>query len=118
MSITKSIVDLMGGTIDILTSPGSGTEIIIRLKFQLAKETDIPKAESEENKSEDAREAKIDCTNKRILVVEDNEINLEIASMILEQAGFLVDTAENGQDGKANRCPLTTIPWQHGPPVR
>lgn len=97
MSITKSIVDLMGGTIDILTSPGSGTEIIIKLKFQLAKETDIPKAENEENKSEDAREAKIDCTNKRILIVEDNEINLEIASMILEQAGFLVDTAENGQ---------------------
>ena len=96
MSITKSIVDLMGGTIDVLTAPGSGTEIIIRLKFRLAGEEDLPDAEKA---AEDAPavEPGIDFSSKRLLLVEDNQVNREIALMILEQAGFQVETAENGQ---------------------
>ena len=42
LAITKSIVDIMGGTIEVLTSPGSGTEIIIRVKLKLANESDMP----------------------------------------------------------------------------
>lgn len=38
-----------------------------------------------------------DFSGKKLLVVEDNELNLEIASTILQEAGFEVDTAENGQ---------------------
>ena len=39
----------------------------------------------------------IDFSNKRLLLVEDNVINMEIAKMILEQQGFMVETAENGK---------------------
>ena len=39
-----------------------------------------------------------DFTGKKLLVVEDNELNLEIASTILEEAGFEVDSAKNGKD--------------------
>jgi CheY-like chemotaxis protein len=39
----------------------------------------------------------VDFTGKRLLLVEDNAINMEIAKMILEQMGFIVETAENGQ---------------------
>ena len=92
LSITKSIVDLMGGTIEVLTAPGSGTEMIIRLKFRLAEKADIPDAPQPE-----AQEDTVDCTGKHLLLVEDNAINLEIACMILEQLGFIVETAENGQ---------------------
>ncbi|MBQ7487247.1 MAG: amino acid permease [Clostridia bacterium] len=98
MSITKSIIDLMGGTIDVMTAPGSGTEIIIRLKFKLAEETDIPETERKSNQpapQDDANE--VDFSTKRLLLVEDNLINLEIANMILTQAGFNVETAENGK---------------------
>ena len=43
--ITKSLLDLMGGTIEVITSPGSGTEIVIRLKFQIAEAGDVPESE-------------------------------------------------------------------------
>ena len=92
LSITKSIVDLMGGTIEVLTAPGSGTEMIIRLKFRLAEKEDIQDAPSEAEPEETA-----DFSGKRLLLVEDNMINMEIARMIMEQMGFTVETAENGK---------------------
>ena len=98
MSITKSIIDLMGGTIEVMTAPGSGTEIIIRLKFRLAEEKDIPEEERKTGKSaSDVADTEIDFSTKRLLLVEDNMINMEIASMILTQAGFTVEAAENGK---------------------
>ena len=100
LSITKSIVDLMGGTIDVLTAPGSGTQIVIRLKFRLADAKDVDAGEGKEadrSASGGAAETEIDFSKKRLLLVEDNLINMEIAQMILSQAGFTVDTAENGQ---------------------
>ncbi len=95
LAITKSIVDLMGGTIEVLTSPGSGTEIIIRLKFRKADEDDVTAEEEAERADEDEL---VDFVGKRLLVVEDNAINLEIAVMILENHGFVVETAENGKE--------------------
>ncbi len=99
LSITKSIVDLMGGSIEVLTAPGSGTQMVIRLKFKLADEKDVDGGESaaEQSASSDAAEPEIDFSKKRLLLVEDNLINMEIAQMILSQAGFMVETAENGQ---------------------
>ena len=94
LAITKSIVDLMDGTIEVLTSPGSGTEIIIRLKFKLANEDEIRKSESSIAGSTDKA---VDFTGKRVLLVEDNAINMEIAKMILLQNGFIVETAVNGK---------------------
>ena len=94
LSITKSIMDLMGGTIEVLTTPGSGTQIILRLKFALAKEEDVPKSRPSE-----PREKTVDFSDKRLLLVEDNKVNMKIASLLLTQIGFTVETAENGQIG-------------------
>ena len=95
LAITKRIVDLMGGTIEVITSPGSGTEMIIRLKLQLAKESDVAMDPAPEEGQGEA--AATDFTGVRLLLVEDNDINREIAGMILTQAGCEVETAENGQ---------------------
>ena len=100
MSITKSIIDLMGGTIEVMTAPGSGTEIMIRLKFRLAEEQDIPEAERQSAGTvQEAAEQKkeVDLNGRRVLLAEDNQINMEIAGMILTQAGVIVETAENGK---------------------
>lgn len=94
LSITKSIMDLMGGTIDVITSPGKGTTMILKLKLKTAEESDI----IPENDSEDTKIESVSFSNKRLLLVEDNMINLEISNMILKEAGFIVDTAENGKD--------------------
>ncbi|MBR0130212.1 MAG: amino acid permease [Firmicutes bacterium] len=92
LAITKNLVDLMGGTIDVLTSPGSGTQMMLRFKLRLASEEDV------KNSSEDQTAIEsIDFSGKRLLLVEDNQINMEIASMILSQQGFIVETAENGK---------------------
>ena len=100
LSITKSLIDLMGGTIDVLTAPGSGTQIVIRLKFKLADEKDVDADErkaAEQQASGDAEALEIDFSKNRLLLVEDNLINMEIAQMILSQAGFMVEPAENGR---------------------
>ena len=85
----------MGGTIEVLTAPGNGTVFIIRIKFRLADEKEVREAAGTDVPAED--EESFDFSQKRVLLVEDNEINMEIAVMILAQEGFTVETADNGQ---------------------
>ena len=93
MAITKSIVDLMGGDIKVITAPGEGTEFVINVAFKLSTEL------HEETVEESANAAQvIDFTNKKLLLVDDIEVNREIAKMLLECEGFIVDTATDGKD--------------------
>jgi len=94
LAITKNIIDLMGGTIEVVTSPGSGTEVIVCLKMKIAEETEV---KSQDNDETPDLEGTADFTGKRLLLVEDNQINMEIAVMILSGKGFEVETAENGK---------------------
>ena len=96
LAITKGIIDMMGGSIETVTAPGKGTEIIIRIKFGFADPAEIaPKAEDAEALPQGAD---IDFSKMRLLLAEDNDINREIAVMILTQAGFTVETACNGKE--------------------
>ena len=88
LAITKSIVDMMGGDITVQTEKGKGTEFTITVGFPLAEP-------HEESRSVEGNEISFD--GRRALLVEDNMINMEIAQMLLEQAGFLIETAENGK---------------------
>ncbi|MBQ9608921.1 MAG: amino acid permease [Lachnospiraceae bacterium] len=100
MAITKSIIDLMGGTIEVNTAPDCGTEFVIRVKFKLvdkAKETD-DEAGAEDAGDVSSKEKNIDFSKMRLLLVDDMEINREIAEMLLEELGFTIETAENGKE--------------------
>ncbi|MBQ9346598.1 MAG: amino acid permease [Oscillibacter sp.] len=90
MAITKTIVDLMGGDIRVETQQGVGTEFIINVQFPLAAEDEADQADAESA-------ASMDFTGVRLLLAEDNAINREIATLLLEEAGFVLDTAENGK---------------------
>ena len=92
MAITKSIVDLMGGTIDVTTAPGKGTEFVVELDLELAPEPDLAAAPANAPAS-----APTDFFGRRALLVEDNEINRDIATLILRDLGFEVESAENGR---------------------
>jgi CheY-like chemotaxis protein len=94
MAITKSIIDLMGGTIEVNTRQGEGTEFVIHLNLELADASEFAQDEAAEAGSID----EVDFTGKRVLLVEDNEINLEIASIMLEELGFEYETAINGKE--------------------
>ena len=87
MAIAKNIVDLLGGTIRVKSEVDKGTETTVYLQFKLCDTV-------EENKEDD--ESIPDFRGKKILLVEDNELNREIAVEILQEAGFSMETAEDG----------------------
>lgn len=88
LTITKHIVDMMGGNIEIDSALHKGTTFTVTLTLRMQ---DLAPA-----LSENAQSTYSNLSGLKILVVEDNEINLEIETEILRDQGFLVDTAENG----------------------
>ena len=89
MSITKSLVELMGGTISIDSEVGAGTTVIVEFKNRIAEESAVSKQETQKALSHNLE-------GKKILLVEDNELNREIALEILEDEGIIIDSAEDG----------------------
>lgn len=93
MAITKKIVDMLGGTIQVQSEEGHGSEFIVRLPCKISSE----KTE-QIGKSEPAKDALVqaDFSGKRVLLAEDNEMNQMIAVANLENAGFAVEVANDG----------------------
>lgn len=92
MAITKSIVDLMKGDIKVFTELNKGTEFIINVKFRLAEEI------QDDEEEKDSAENEIDFSGKKLLLVDDIEVNREIAAMLLSSVGFVVDMAADGKE--------------------
>ena len=88
MAITKSLTELMGGTIAIESELGVGTTVRLEFENRIAEPIDPTAAIPEQTFP--------DLQGKKILLVEDNELNREIATEILEEAGITIDTAEDG----------------------
>lgn len=88
LTIAKDIVNIMGGKIEVDSKKNKGSTFTVTLRLKLTDDANAP-VQNEENAD--------GLIGRKILVVEDNEINLEIETEILEGLGFVVDTAENGQ---------------------
>ena len=91
MPITKNLIDLMGGTIEVFSEPDKGTEFVLQFTFKLQKQ-----AQSEQQPSIETVSTK-DFSGKRLLLVDDNELNMEIARELLCEVGFTVETAWDGK---------------------
>ena len=85
MSIVKGLVDKLGGHIEVKSEVGVGTQIKVVLTYQL----DTFKIEKQDA-------SKLDLKDKRILLVEDNEINMEVAEFYLNAVHANIDKAWNG----------------------
>lgn len=85
LTIAKQIVDMMGGTIEVESTIGQGSAFTVMLRLRRQART------APERKVLSSQEA-----SQRILLAEDNEINLEIETELLERMGFVVDPVENG----------------------
>lgn len=93
LAISSSIIGAMDGKIEVISEPGNGSEFFFTLKLKW----NAPPLEEE--KSDLAPpDRQRDFAGRRILLVEDNEINAEIALFLLQEVGFVVDTACNGQE--------------------
>ena len=92
MAITKNIIDMMGGEIDIKSEPDKGTEVIISFNFKIKDESDGSAAAAGHAGDMES----FVMNGKKILLVEDNELNREIATALLEEYGCKVFQAEDG----------------------
>ncbi len=93
MSIAKSLTSLMGGEIQVESELGKGTTFTVTYEFKLTTKDNMLGSINEQS-----LDAKVNLAGKRVLLVEDNELNTEIALAILETAGFEVETASDGSE--------------------
>ncbi|HBZ63319.1 MAG TPA: hypothetical protein DEO89_01620 [Lachnospiraceae bacterium] len=87
MAIVKKLVDTMGGEIEIRSEVNVGSTFVVSIPFEIAE--DIGKAEKQQE---------CDISGMRILLVEDNALNMEIAQVLLCDAGADVDAVYNGKE--------------------
>ena len=95
MAITKSIVDLMGGSISVESAPGRGTRFEVVLEFPIDTESDH--AQKVQALPEEAEETS-PLSGMKFLCAEDNAINAEILEMLLESKGASCTICSNGQE--------------------
>lgn len=93
MSITKAVVDLLGGRIKVNSALRQGTEIIVQLDMEFVEDVVY---DQKKQRQMDFSEIRLD--GKRILLVDDISLNLEIAENLLEMTGAVMDKAINGKE--------------------
>ncbi len=88
LTIAKRMIDLMDGNIEVTSEVGKGSTFVATVSLRM---------QTDDNRIQhDANDA-ADLAGKKILIVEDNEINLDIETEILEDLGFVIDSAPNGK---------------------
>ena len=92
LPIIKSMIELMGGSIQVESRQGIGTKFTVDLSFDMASKEEVYGSRNAIKTS-----AIHTIKGKRILIAEDNELNAEIAKTVLEDAGALVTRVEDGQ---------------------
>ncbi len=98
MSIAKRIVDRMGGTIEVSSVKGEGSTFVVTIPFDVA---EAP------GRKDDATMEQASIKGLHILLVEDNELNIEIARMLLEDQGAQVTCARDGAEALSCYCSNT-----------
>lgn len=91
VSIAKQLVELMGGTMSFTSALGQGTTFTIRLPFERCKQSEIPQTVSVDAGDDNTLQG------LRVLLVEDNDLNAEIAQFTLDRAGAIATHVKDGE---------------------
>lgn len=90
LAIANQLTQLMGGRIDVQSEIGKGSCFRVTIPFRISKESVLAKDKKDVT-------GEVDFRRVRVLLVEDNDLNRELATVLLGEAGMTVETAENGQ---------------------
>ncbi len=92
LPIVKSLVELMGGTIDVESKVDVGTTMVVTLTFPIA-----TKEQAEKQRKEVTNQIIKNVKGKKILIAEDNELNAEIAMTVLKENGIQAECVDDGK---------------------
>jgi len=92
LAITKSLVDMMGGKIIVQSKYGSGSKFTVYLSQKIISMIDDKVEEKEEQNKE------LDYSNKKVLIVDDNNLNIKVATRLLKNYNMIPDTVLSGFD--------------------
>ena len=95
LSLTKKLVDLLGGRIVVKTAEGAGTKFVVYLEQKIAHNQKALEEVKEEVLEE---ESKLDLTGKKILIVDDNNLNLKVAVNFIKPYGATISTCTSGSE--------------------
>ncbi len=91
LAVVKNLVDMMEGSIEVESEVGRGSKFTVSLLLKISEEHAVDKQTEPVHILDDQ-----DLKGKRLLLVEDNDINCEIAQELLESQGYIVETAKDG----------------------
>ena len=94
LSLTKKLVDLLGGRIVVKTASGAGTKFVVYLEQKIGRNQNA----LEVVKEEVVENTKLDLTGKKILIVDDNNLNLKVAVNFIKSYGATITTCVSGSE--------------------
>ena len=93
LAITKSLVNLMNGKINVQSRFGTGSLFVVNLPQKISKRQELKK-----NKDSNSANTKINTSNKKILIVDDNSLNIKVTTKILKDLKYQVDDCNSGEE--------------------
>lgn len=96
--IAKKLISMLGGSIEFINESGKGTQYHIKINQKISDETKIGDIFVADENGVSSSKDIIDCTGKKVLIVDDNKVNIRLASRLLQTYNFTIDSALSGKE--------------------